>query len=72
MLGFDYLLKRVKGLRANQTAHDAQLDGLRTFAVGGVLYAHFLAEASLAGHQGVRLFFVLSGFLISRILIDVA
>jgi peptidoglycan/LPS O-acetylase OafA/YrhL len=59
-------------LRAGPTLHDEQLDGLRTFAVGGVLYAHFLAEYSLAGHQGVRLFFVLSGFLISRILIDLA
>lgn len=59
-------------MRAGPTSHDLQLDGLRTFAVGGVLYAHFLGEDSLAGHQGVRLFFVLSGFLISRILIDVA
>lgn len=59
-------------MRAGPTLHDEQLDGLRTFAVGGVLYAHFLAEHSLAGHAGVRLFFVLSGFLISRILIDVA
>lgn len=59
-------------MRAGPTSHDVQLDGLRTIAVGGVLYAHFFAEESLAGHQGVRLFFVLSGFLISRILIDVA
>lgn len=59
-------------MRAGPTLHDEQLDGLRTFAVGGVLYAHFFAQDSLAGHHGVRLFFVLSGFLISRILIDVA
>lgn len=39
--------------------------------MGGVLYAHFLVAETLAGHLGVRLFFVLSGFLITRILIDV-
>ena len=43
-------------------ARDRQLDGLRTFAVTMVLYAHFLAaDGSLWGHLGVRLFFVLSG-----------
>jgi peptidoglycan/LPS O-acetylase OafA/YrhL len=50
---------------------DRQLDGLRAVAVTMVLYAHFFAaDGSPWGHLGVRLFFVLSGFLITRVLLD--
>ncbi|WP_163269972.1 acyltransferase family protein [Chelativorans alearense] len=50
---------------------DRQLDGLRALAVTMVLYAHFFsADDSYWGHVGVRLFFVLSGFLITRLLLD--
>lgn len=53
-------------------ARDIQLDSLRAVAVTLVLYAHFLAPSgtSFLGHLGVRLFFVLSGFLITRLLLD--
>lgn len=47
-----------------------QIDAMRAFAVMGVLYAHFLVSTSAAGSVGVRLFFVISGFLITRILLD--
>ncbi|MEJ2601142.1 MAG: acyltransferase [Anaerolineales bacterium] len=55
-----------------------QLDSLRVFAILGVLVLHYLNPPSLPwifkflnwGHLGVRLFFVLSGFLITGILID--
>ncbi|RWF23382.1 MAG: acyltransferase, partial [Mesorhizobium sp.] len=51
---------------------DTQLDALRAVAVSLVLYAHFLAPGgtSFLGHLGVRLFFVLSGFLITRLLLE--
>ncbi|MCT7373976.1 acyltransferase family protein [Chelativorans salis] len=50
---------------------DRQLDGLRAIAVTMVLYAHFFStNDSYWGHVGVRLFFILSGFLITRLLLD--
>ncbi|KQW56724.1 acyltransferase [Ensifer sp. Root127] len=53
------------------TMRDRQLDGLRAVAVLMVLYAHFFAaDDSHWGHLGVRMFFVLSGFLITRLLLD--
>jgi peptidoglycan/LPS O-acetylase OafA/YrhL len=48
-----------------------QLDGLRAFAVLLVLWAHSgKVEIPLSGYHGVLLFFVISGFLISRILLS--
>jgi peptidoglycan/LPS O-acetylase OafA/YrhL len=47
-----------------------QLDALRTFAVSGVLVSHYWLRESPVGHFGVRLFFVLSGFLITSILLQ--
>jgi peptidoglycan/LPS O-acetylase OafA/YrhL len=54
------------------------LDGLRAIAVIGVLISHYKLSESLNyfvdilpwGHIGVRLFFVLSGYLITSILIN--
>jgi peptidoglycan/LPS O-acetylase OafA/YrhL len=56
--------------------HRPQLDALRCMAVAGVLVTHFwqpnagMAGALDLGFIGVRLFFVLSGFLITGILLD--
>lgn len=50
-------------------AYRPQLDGLRAVAVAGVLWAHFCAPDSDLGTLGVRLFFVLSGMLITEQLI---
>ncbi len=56
--------------------HLPQLDGIRAIAVGLVLWSHFVPDAYKFkgnppwGAFGVGLFFVLSGFLITRILIN--
>lgn len=51
-----------------------QLDGLRAVAILGVMIWHFWPESLAAVHLpvslGVELFFVLSGFLITRILLN--
>jgi len=53
-----------------------QLDGLRALAVSGVMFQHFFGNYYLlprlleVGDLGVRLFFVLSGFLITGILLQ--
>ena len=55
--------------------HLLQLDALRAFAVFGVLISHFTPHGSWInrlipwGYLGVKLFFVLSGFLITGILL---
>ncbi len=52
-----------------------QLDGLRALAIAVVLFAHFgptkwaVNHYVAVGHLGVELFFILSGFLITRILL---
>src|SRR5690349_5502971 len=43
------------------------LDGLRAFAVVAVMIYHFAPSALPAGFLGVDVFFVVSGFLISRL-----
>jgi peptidoglycan/LPS O-acetylase OafA/YrhL len=47
----------------------SQIDGLRAFAVLSVLFAHYWMPGTEIGHIGVRLFFVVSGFLITSILL---
>jgi peptidoglycan/LPS O-acetylase OafA/YrhL len=53
--------------------HMPQLDGLRTLAVAAVAWSHWAPSYQLGlewGVMGVNLFFVLSGFLITGILLD--
>jgi len=50
--------------------YEPSLDGIRALAVIGVVAFHAFPERVLGGWIGVDLFFVLSGFLITRILLD--
>lgn len=59
---------------AAQARYMPELDGLRAFAVGLVMLAHYTIGTPIAAHvdwgpYGVWLFFVLSGFLITGILL---
>src|SRR6478672_12173326 len=59
--------------RNSSSHYMRQLDGLRAFAVGAVLIHHFFQPPRVGGVDiallGVWLFFVLSGFLITGILL---
>ncbi|MEU7873963.1 acyltransferase family protein [Dactylosporangium sp. NPDC049140] len=50
--------------------YQPSLDGLRAVALGGVLLAHGLPAVLPGGFLGVDLFFVLSGYLITSLLLD--
>ncbi|MEZ5416842.1 MAG: acyltransferase [Vicinamibacterales bacterium] len=58
--------------RPASRAYAPQLDGLRAVAVAAVAYSHWLPawQFGLPFGAGVHLFFVLSGFLITRLLLD--
>ena len=51
------------------TSYWPHLDGLRAFAVMTVLLFHFKAYGFDAGYLGVDIFFVISGFLVTRLII---
>ena len=60
-------------VKPSHTRYLPQLDTLRAVAVFSVILAHFAPRATERlplGELGVRLFFVLSGFLITGILLD--
>jgi peptidoglycan/LPS O-acetylase OafA/YrhL len=60
-----------EGGRREQLGYRPSLDGLRAFAIVAVVVLHFSGDRWLpGGWLGVNLFFVLSGFLITRLLIE--
>jgi peptidoglycan/LPS O-acetylase OafA/YrhL len=50
--------------------HIPALDGLRAFAIGFVFLLHLYATIFSGGNSGVDLFFVLSGFLITKLALE--
>jgi peptidoglycan/LPS O-acetylase OafA/YrhL len=57
--------------QAARPGYMPQLDALRALAVGLVFVSHWADKTGMTGLLGVRLFFVLSGFLISSILLRI-
>ena len=57
-------------MHVNSKGHILQLDGIRFIAIALVLLAHLTDTYLPLGELGVTMFFVLSGFLISRILMQ--
>jgi peptidoglycan/LPS O-acetylase OafA/YrhL len=56
-------------MQQRETPRKEQLDSLRAFAILPVLYTHFWNDETWFGTAGVFLFFVLSGYLITGILL---
>jgi peptidoglycan/LPS O-acetylase OafA/YrhL len=56
-------------MQQRETPRKEQLDGLRALAILPVLYTHFWNDDTWLGSAGVFLFFVLSGYLITGILL---
>lgn len=59
----------VDPLDGHTPRYRADIDGMRAIAVLSVVVFHLLREALPAGFLGVDIFFVISGFLITRILV---
>ena len=55
--------------RLDNSHRRKELDGLRAFALFGVIYTHAVNDDSMLGNLSVLLFFVLSGYLITGILL---
>ena len=56
--------------RSGELAYQPALDGLRAFAVGAVIAYHLGAGWAAGGFLGVDAFFVLSGYLITSLLLS--
>jgi len=56
-------------LRSSSLTYMPAIDGLRTVAVGLVVFIHVLPTTTFPGEIGVDVFFVISGFLITLILL---
>jgi peptidoglycan/LPS O-acetylase OafA/YrhL len=56
--------------RPSSTKYLPHIDGLRALAVLAVFVYHLVPHLSLGGYMGVDIFFVISGFLITRIIKD--
>jgi peptidoglycan/LPS O-acetylase OafA/YrhL len=59
----------VEAVRPTASSRNDALDGLRLFAVAAVMAFHFGVPYASAGFLGVDVFFVLSGFLITSLLL---
>lgn len=63
-------MNRVERIRIDELQYRPEVDGIRFLAVFGVLIYHFFKEKLLGGFLGVDVFFVISGYLITQILLS--
>jgi peptidoglycan/LPS O-acetylase OafA/YrhL len=65
--------RRARSTRAHAPAswsYRPQLDGVRAFAILAVIGFHYFPRVFRGGYLGVELFFVLSGYLITGLLVS--
>jgi peptidoglycan/LPS O-acetylase OafA/YrhL len=65
-----HVASREKALQTRSLGHVPALNGLRAFAIGLVLLSHTVLTLVPGGFLGVNVFFVLSGFLITTLLLE--
>jgi peptidoglycan/LPS O-acetylase OafA/YrhL len=54
---------------SHSLTYQPYIDGLRAIAVGGVLLSHFDVAGFAGGYLGVDVFFVISGYLITQLIV---
>ncbi|MBX9709880.1 MAG: acyltransferase [Xanthobacteraceae bacterium] len=69
-MDYGHLMKGTVPQDTNRPGYIPAIDGLRTVAIGSVILFHLQVPGTALGWAGVPIFFAISGFLITRLLLS--